>query len=138
GTPSETRELGGFVGNYAEVTADHGKLSLTQSGRSLDLSDPSGEQGFTLRDGAYQEPFAPYRVSQFFGNVSASANFADVADVAMQLYPQVTGQQIDGVFYMDPYALAALLDLTGPITLKDGNVKLNAKNAAQELLVDQY
>ena len=42
GTPSETRELGGFVGNYAEVNADGGKLTLTRSGRILELSDPTG------------------------------------------------------------------------------------------------
>ena len=48
GTPAETRELGGFVGNFAEVTADKGKLTLTRSGRSLELSDPKGEAGWTL------------------------------------------------------------------------------------------
>lgn len=138
GTPSETRELGGFVGNFAEVTADNGKLTLTRSGRSLELSDPSGKDGWTLTPGAYLEPFSQYRVTQFFGNVSASANFPDVANVVEQLYPQVAGQQLDGVFYMDPYALASLLELTGPVTLKDSDVKLTSKTAAHTLLVDQY
>lgn len=120
GTPAETRELGGFAGNFALVTADKGKLTLTRSGRSLDLSDPTGDAGRTLTPGAYQEPFAQYRVTQFFGNVTASPNFPDVANVAEQLYPQAAdGQQVDGVIYMDPYALASLLDLTGPITVTD-------------------
>ncbi|MEY2461036.1 MAG: hypothetical protein QOG30_2866 [Acidimicrobiaceae bacterium] len=138
GTPAETRELGGFVGNYAEVTADKGKLKLTRSGRSLELSDPTGEQGRTLAPGDYLGPFAQYRVTQFFGNVSASANFPDVANVVEQLYPQAGGPQLDGVFYMDPYALGKLLDLTGPINLKDSNIRLTSKNAAKTLLVDQY
>lgn len=138
GTPSETRELGGFVGNYAEITAQGGKLSLTRSGRGLELSDPSAEANFVLREGEYVEPFLPYRPTQFFGNVTSSANFLDVANVAAQLYPQATGQQVDGVFYMDPYSLAALLELTGPITLSETGTKLNSKNAAQLLLVDQY
>jgi hypothetical protein len=138
GTPAETRELGGFVGNFALITADKGKLSLTTSGRSLDVSDPTGKAGFVLQDGTYLEPFLPYRPAQFFGNVSASANFTDVANVVRQLFPQATGQQLDGVFYMDPYALAALLDVTGPVTLKETDTRLTAKNAAQLLLVDQY
>ncbi|MEY2423959.1 MAG: hypothetical protein QOI95_4026 [Acidimicrobiaceae bacterium] len=138
GTPSESRELGGFIGNYAEVTADQGKLKLTRSGRSLELSDPKGVAGRTLAPGDYLEPFAQYRVTQFFGNVSASPNFPDVASVAEQLYPQAVGQQLDGVFYMDPYALERLLELTGPINLKDSDFKLTAKNAAHVLLVDQY
>ena len=48
------------------------------------------------------------------------------------------GQQLDGVFYMDPYALASLLELTGPVTLKDSDTKLTSKDAAHTLLVDQY
>ena len=138
GSPSETRELGGFVGNFAEVTADKGKLTLTRSGRALELSDAKGLRGRTLTAGDYLQPFAPYRVTQFFGNVSASPNFPDVASVAEQLYPQAGGDQLDGVFYMDPYALASLLDLTGPITLKGSSTKLTSKNAAHTLLVDQY
>jgi hypothetical protein len=138
GTPSETRELGGFVGNFAEVTADKGKLTLTRSGRVLELSDPRARETRTLTPGPYLDPFVPYRVTQFFGNVSASPNFPDVANVVEQLYPQAGGQQLDGVFYMDPYALARLLDLTGPITLKDSKTKLTSKTAAQTLLVDQY
>ncbi|MEY2451726.1 MAG: hypothetical protein QOD92_1300 [Acidimicrobiaceae bacterium] len=140
GSPAETRELGGFVGNFAEVTADKGKLTLTRSGRALELSDPKGAAGFTLTPGDYVEPFLQYRVTQFFGNVTASANFPDVANVAEQLYPQTGGVPLDGVFYMDPYALEQLLDLTGPITLKGGDnrTKLTSKNAARTLLVDQY
>jgi hypothetical protein len=138
GTPSETRELGGFVGNYAEVTAEKGKLTLTKSGRILELSDPSGKKGWTLAPGDFTQPFTPYRVTRFFGNVSASPNFPDVANVASQLYEQSSGQKVDGVFYIDPYALAGLLELTGPITLKDSGTKLVAKTAARTLLVDQY
>jgi hypothetical protein len=138
GSPAETRELGGFVGNFAEVTADKGKLSLTRSGRSLELSDPKGKEGRTLTPGEYVQPFLPYRPTQFFGNVSASASFPDVANVVEQLYPQAGGPQLDGVFYMDPYALAQLLELTGPVTLKNSRTKLTSKNAAQTLLVDQY
>jgi hypothetical protein len=138
GTPAETRELGGFVGNFAELTADKGKLSLARTGRVLELSDPRAELGRTLAPGDYLEPFAPYRVEQFFGNVSASPNFPDVANVVDQLYPQTGGAPIDGVFYMDPYALAALLDLTGPVTLSGTRTKISSKNAAQTLLVDQY
>lgn len=138
GTPAETRELGGFVGNFAEVSADKGKLTLTRSGRILEVSDPSGERGWTLAPGDYLEPFTPYRVTQFFGNVSASPNFPDVANVAGQLYEQAAGQKVDGVFYMDPYALAGLLELTGPVTLKDSGTRLTGRTAARTLLVDQY
>jgi hypothetical protein len=138
GTPAETRELGGFVGNFAELTATNGKLSLTKSGRGLEVSDPSGKAGWKLDDGDYLERYAGYQVSRFFGNVSASPDFLEVSHVVEQLYPQAVGEKVDGVFYMDPIALAALLEVTGPVRLKEASVKLTAKNAAQLLLVDQY
>jgi hypothetical protein len=138
GTPSESRELGGLVGNYAEVTADKGKLTLTRSGRSIELSDRDGTRGVTLRPESYLERFTPYQVTRFFQNVSASPNFPEVADVTMQVYLQIFGQQVDGVFYMDPISLAALLELTGPVHLEESNVTLDAQNAAKVLLVDQY
>ena len=36
-TPSESRGLGGFVGSYAELTADDGQLALGAFGRAQDL-----------------------------------------------------------------------------------------------------
>jgi hypothetical protein len=138
GTPSESRELGGLVGNYAEVTADQGKLTLTRTGRSLELSDRDGQLGRTLQPGPYLERYSAYQVLRFFQNVSASPDFPEVADVTQQVYPQAFGQPVDGVFYMDPYALAGLLSLTGPVTLPDSGVTLDKDNAARVLLVDQY
>ena len=138
GTPSESRALGGFVGNYAEVTAENGKLSLTRSGRGLDLSDPSGELGWTLEEGDYLERFDGFQVNRFFGNVSASPDFGEVAHVAEQLYPQATGVTADGVFYMDPYTIARFIGLTGPIRLKDAGIRLTEDNAAEYLLKEQY
>ncbi len=138
GTPSESRELGGLAGNYAEITADKGKLVMTRSGRSPELTPANGQPAFTLQPGPYLEPFGSYQVTRFFQNVTASPDFPEVANVTEQIYPEATGVQLDGVFYMDPYALASLLQLTGPIDLPDAGVTLNSGNAAQQLLVDQY
>lgn len=138
GTPSESRPLGGFVGNFAEVTADQGKLTLTRAGRHTDIDDPQNQRGYTLTPGSYLTRFTPYQVTRFFGNVGASPDFKEVANVTGQLYPQAFGDPVDGVFYMDPYSLAALLDLTGSVTLPGTGVTLNSKNAAHELLIDQY
>jgi hypothetical protein len=138
GTPSESRELGGLAGNYAEITADKGKLTLTRSGRTPELTAANGAAGFTLKPGPYLAQFDPYQVTRFFQNVTASPDFTQVADVTEQMYPEATGVPVDGVFYMDPYALAALLQLTGPVELPEAGVRLDSSNAAHVLLVDQY
>jgi hypothetical protein len=54
------------------------------------------------------------------------------------MWPQTSDIRIDGVMYMDPYTLAALLKLTGPVTVKDYDQRLSADMAAQFLLRDQY
>jgi hypothetical protein len=42
-TPSESRGLGGFMGNWAELKAENGKLELTQTGRSAELNPGRGD-----------------------------------------------------------------------------------------------
>ena len=37
-TPAEARGLGGFMGNYAELTATDGQLGLTDFGRTAELN----------------------------------------------------------------------------------------------------
>ena len=41
-TPAEERGLGGFMGNWAELTATDGKLTLSRSGRVSELNDVPG------------------------------------------------------------------------------------------------
>ena len=147
-TPSESRGLGGFVGNYAELTLDEGRVSMTDFGRVRDLELRGREVGvrisgpaqFLVRygtfgyndDGHGLVGTAPWR------NLTVSPNFPDVAAVAAEMYPQITGQEIDGVISVDPFVVAALLGYTGPISLETVDVTIDASNAAQYLLVDQY
>ena len=47
-TPAESRGLGGFVGNYAELTVDDGRLSMTRFGRAEELDRRAQEAGARL------------------------------------------------------------------------------------------
>ena len=47
--------------------------------------------------------------------MSYAPDLPTVADVIQQLYPQAGGDHIDGVLALDPYGLAALIGMTGPI-----------------------
>ena len=159
-TPAETRGLGGFMGNWAELTANDGRLAIADFGRTLDLNrgrherhaapdarstDPQewldqwGDYGFTSgpNGGTEAEPWS---------NVTISPQFPSTGDVIAQLFPQSGGDDVDGVFAMDPYVLQALLGLTGPITVDnpgsgpDGSTatQLDQSNVIDFLLVDQY
>lgn len=137
-SPSEARELGGFMGNEAVLLADHGKVTLESTGRATELSDPDGNQHRRLRADGYPARYLQYQPERNWQNITGTPDFPTVARAASDLLPQSGGPPVDGVMYVDPYALAAMLKITGPIYVKESGQQLTADNAAQVLLRDQY
>jgi hypothetical protein len=139
-TPAESRGLGGFMGNWALLTADHGRLELTRSGRSADIDSAKGDPPRTLvAPPDYVARYGPLHPEQQLRDVTLSPDFPSVAQAIESTYPQTRGgEQIDGVIEMDPYALAAMLRITGPVRVKGIDQPLSADNAADYLLRQQY
>jgi hypothetical protein len=138
-TEAESRAAGGVIGNYGIVTADDGTLRLTKFG----ITGPLQGMG----DLATRKLIAPAdyiaRYSQFqpislWANVSMSPDFPTVAEVIEGLYPQEGGSPVDGVISVDPFALADLLQATGPIVVKGWPEPITADNAVAILLHDEY
>ena len=145
-TPAEARGLGGFMGNWAEITLDQGKLSVTGFGRTADLGggdtdkhleSPSDE--FVRQYGAflYSNERTRIAASEVWSNITISPDFPSVAQMIAELYPQSGGTTVDGVVAMDVYALAQLMTITGAVDLPDGTT-VTPENAVQYLLTDQY
>jgi hypothetical protein len=147
-TPAEARGLGGFTGNFAELTVTDGRLQLTDFGRSdaLDQAAPAG----TRRLDGPEEWLRQYGSIGFdnwpggtvgsdpFKNVTVSPVMESTGDVIAQLYPQSGGVEIDGVIAMDVRVLAQLLEFTGPIQLEEAGRILDQWNATRFLLNEQY
>lgn len=141
-TPAESRPGGGFVGAYGLLRADRGDLELLESGDLAPLNPEGGVSGggyaFEPPPG-WQERYGSYFTNVFLGNHAASPDWPTDASVIAQLFPQTPGGlPVDGVIYADPAALAAFLQLTGPIEVEGIDGPLNAENAEQYLLRDQY
>jgi hypothetical protein len=138
-TPAEQRGLGGFVGSYGEVLADHGRLTMVRSGPVADLNPAPGSPPRTLTGPPdYLARYGAFRPQDLFQDVTYSPDLPTVAHVVAQLYPQAGGDHIDGVLVVDPYALAALLHFTGPQHIAGLDEELTADNAADVLLQRQY
>lgn len=147
-TPAEARGLGGFPGNFAELTADDGHLEMTRFGRWSELEsaiDPAtlhieGPPGFIDRYGAFgYELSADGRLKGSpWRNLTMPPDFPTVAQVATELYPQSGGRALDGVMLADVEVLSRLLGFTGPVTVDGWPEPITAKNAQRVLLVDQY
>jgi hypothetical protein len=139
-TPVEARGRSGFLGNFAELTAVDGDVEMTRFGRVGELEGGgtpgpertiSGPTDFLARWGKYS-PETTWR------NITMSPDFPSIGQVVTELYPQSSGRPVDGVIAIDPVALAALLEFTGPVTVPGVPQPLTAENAAQFILVDQY
>ena len=146
-TPSEARGLGGFIGSYAELTADEGQLVLSNSGHTARL-DPEVEAAgarveapaeFVSRYGEFGYGSESGQVGDAaFRNLSMTPHFPWVGEIAASFYEQTTGRHIDGVIAIDPFVIAKLLEYTGPIDLPAYEHQLAADNAVDYLLHDQY
>ncbi len=138
-SPAETRELGGFLGNWGILRAEEGRLDLEETGRAADLNEASLAVGSSLTDpDSFPERYVRAQQGSFWQNVTSSPDLPTVARGVADLYRQTTGDAIDGVLVVDPLALAALLELTGPVEVPDLDEPLDADNAASFLLREQY
>jgi len=148
-TPAELRGITGFMGNFAEVTIDDGRIEVTGFGRRSGLSDYVGTNGATCdgcpqefvdRYGQYGLAVGPEREFLSVGwlNITMPRHFPFVAEVASIVYAQSGGAPVDGVFAMDPYVIQALMAYTGPVAVPELGVTVGPQDAAQFILEDQY
>ena len=139
GSPAEARDLGGHIGHYAELEAEDGAVTLTETGPIIDLWTAEGADTRQLLDpSTYPDSFIANRPQDFPQNWGATPDLPTAARAAAELYPQSGGKPIDGVAYIDPEGIAALLEITGPVTAPGLPFALDADNAVQYLVADQY
>ena len=117
-TPAEARGLGGYMGNWAEITMDQGHISVTGFGRTADLA-VDGDTAHWVQ-------------------ITSSPNFPDVAKAIADGYAVYSGHPVDGVIAMDVYTVSALMTLTGPIQLTSLPQSIDSAGVAKFLLSDQY
>jgi hypothetical protein len=139
-TPAESRGLGGFMGNWAVLQANDGRLDIVADGRSSDLAPKRGEPERVLHaPDDYIRRYGALNPDSQFRDITLSPDFPSVAQAMTSVYPQtVKGIPIDGALAVDPYAIAAMLEITGPVTVKGLPFKLDSTNAAEYLLREQY
>ncbi len=145
-TPSEARGLGGFIGSYAELTAEDGKLTLSNFGRAQELDVAASQAGATVN--GHEDFLRQYGRFGFdeggtvgdaaFRNLAMSPDFPTVGAIAADLYTQTTGREVDGVVAMDPFVVSALLRYVGTIELSTVGLEVNADSILPYLLLDQY
>lgn len=146
-TPSEARGLGGFMGNWALISIDDGRIEMVDFARRDRLeqaAEPgertlSGPQEWLRRYGQFGFTNGPGGAvgATPWANHTMSPRSESTGIVAAQLFPQSGGTDIDGYFAIDVIAVSRLLQFTGPVATSDGTV-LDRENAVKFLLNGQY
>jgi hypothetical protein len=137
--PAESRASGGVPGDYAEVTAVEGRLSLVKVGSTVTLEsigNPAGKHLIGPED--YLARYSQFEPEDYWANVPMSPDFPSVGEVAANLYPECGGAKVNGVISLDPVAMAGLLAAIGPITAPQWPGPVDADNAVVILAHDQY
>lgn len=133
--PAEARASGGILGAFAEVTAENGKLDLARVGSDRDLNEASAGKPRPPIPGF--ERAQSLQPARFWQNFTSSPDFPTVAKVIEAEYALIA-RPLDGVISVDPVALAALLDLVGPVTVPDWPEPVTKDNAVRIFEHDQY
>ncbi|HWB65373.1 MAG TPA: DUF4012 domain-containing protein [Mycobacteriales bacterium] len=133
---AEARATGGLVAAWAIVTADHGRIRVAQHGNDSALR-PAGAPTTTVsRD--YQDLYGTFNPTQQWITSNLSPDFPAAANIWAHLWQAESGQHIDGVFGVDPYALQDLVAQTGPVAVPGYPQPLGGTNLASFVESKQY
>ena len=135
---AELRGSGGFMGNWGELVAEGGKIRIDRFGRMDDLTEAARQPLRLVGMDEFLRRWREFDVPRSWQQVNLSPDFPTTAQVISQLYPQSGGQRIDGVIAIDPFGLAGLLNLTGPIRVPHWNQPITSQNLVDVTLRQAY
>ncbi|PFG37388.1 capsular exopolysaccharide synthesis family protein [Flavimobilis soli] len=132
---AEARSLGGIGGSFAVLNVKDGRLSVTAQGSSADV--PSFDDPVIPLTEDEEATLGPL-FAMFPQNPTMNPDFPRAAQAFQAMWEERQGLRVDGVLATDPVALAALLEVTGPVVVPASGTELSAENAVQVLLSDTY
>jgi hypothetical protein len=124
---TELRGAGGFTGQYGELKINGGRVGPfnLQDISLLEYTPTSANQGQTAPT-QYSSwwPFANFGLR----DSNISADFPTTAQLAINLYKQEEGDQVDGVISFTPVLIEHILNVIGSVYMPDYKVTVTAQN----------
>jgi hypothetical protein len=130
---AEARATGGLPGALGVLTAKSGRLKLTRQVSATTFK-------------MLEEPVLPLseaerqiygdQLGTYIQDANFTPDFPRTAELMKARWELAYGDEIDGVFAIDPVALSYILSVTGPVEV-DG-IGLNGENVVDELLNRTY
>jgi UDP-GlcNAc:undecaprenyl-phosphate/decaprenyl-phosphate GlcNAc-1-phosphate transferase len=133
---AELRASGGFIGNWGTLVAQDGKVSLDRFERVGTLNERA--TGTLVATPEYLRRYGHFSPATTWQNINMSPDFPTTGAVIAERLPQSGGPEVDGVIAIDSSGLAALLKLTGPVTVPNWPEPITADNVIDVTLRDEY
>jgi hypothetical protein len=111
--PGEMRPSGGLIGSVGTITFADGAPSELEI-RPYDDFNPLFKQRFPV-PAPLDELMTFYNGSLEIGDAGWDPDFPTTARLVEAMFASATGRTVDGTIALDPYAISALLTVTGPI-----------------------
>lgn len=126
--PAELRATGGIWGAYAILTIEDGGFRFSRFRQVEDL--PQLQPGdVPVPGGDYAKVYDQFRDGDgFWLNANMSPDFPSAAAAVDAGYEEAGGTPLDGVITADPFALRALLQVTGPARIPQIDQRITAEN----------
>ncbi len=123
---AEVRSTGGLPGNISLVHAGDGQVEITRQASGAQLGE-APESVLPLTN----EERAVYgnQLGTYFLDANFTPDFPRASDLWRARWQDEFGDDIDGVFTVDPVTLSYLLDATGPVAVK--GVELDTTNVVR-------
>jgi uncharacterized protein DUF4012 len=134
--PAEQRGTGGLIGEYGILEASPTGPQLAHVASYGELDDRLEARGGIDLPMALQQRYDEYPIGSSFWAVNVPADLPTVGRMIVSLYQRATGIRVDGVVTADPLAMAAILRVSGPITV--GGTRLDGENVVDQTLVRAY
>lgn len=136
--PAELRGTGGLIGAYSILKIDDGRFHFSPFVPIHNLAQPPlGSVPPPNQD--YAANYDQFRRGgRFWTSINVMPDLPSVAQAILSSYRASTGEELDGVILADPFAEAALLEVTGPVRLPGYDVELNADNVVDFTTNEAY
>jgi hypothetical protein len=130
---AEIRATGGLPGSFTLITARDGRISL---GRQLSDADfPELPSGILPQTAGERALYTDLMVRDVRAS-NDTPSFPRAAQIIEAMYQKKYGSHLDGIVFLDPIVLSALLQATGPISA-DGET-FHADDVVRKLLNTVY
>jgi hypothetical protein len=126
--PAELRGTGGVIGAYSILTIRDGRFSFSPFRPIQSLPIPPLD-AVPPPSAEYAENYDQFRGGErFWLAINLTPDFPTAAKAILNAYAVVEGTQLDGVIIADPFALEALLRVTGPTVIPGLKSRVDAEN----------